>query len=128
MHDPIPVEDELLAKQVIGAAIEVHRILGPGFLESIYVRALEYELSQAGLLVEREKPILVTFKGIQIPGQRLDLIVGGRLIVEAKTVDQFAPIHLAKVLSYLRTTDLRLGLLINFNVPLLKDGIKRVVR
>ena len=128
MHEPIPAEDEEIAHQIIGAAIEVHRLLGPGFLESVYEKALLYELQLRGLKVERQKDILVPYKDIQIEGQRLDLLVGGRVIVELKAVEAIAPIHQAQLLSYLKATKLRLGLLINFNVPVLKDGIKRLVR
>jgi GxxExxY protein len=127
-YKPIPQQDEEIAKAVIGAAIEVHRELGPGFLESIYRKALAYELSLRGLAVEQEKEIVVPYKDIQIPGQRLDLLVGGRLIVELKCVEEFAPIHQAQLLSYLKATGLRLGLLINFKTQLLKDGIQRIVR
>jgi GxxExxY protein len=127
-YEPIPQQDEEIAKAVIGAAIEVHRELGPGFLESIYRKALAYELSLRGLAVEQEKEIAVPYKDIQIPGQRLDLLVGGRLIVELKCVDEFAPIHEAQLLSYLKATRLRLGLLLNFKTQVLKDGIKRMVR
>jgi GxxExxY protein len=124
----IPEEDEGLAKGIIGAAIEAHRELGPGFLECIYQRALVYELTSRGLRIEQEKPIFVRYKDIQIPGQRIDLLVGGRVIVELKCVDEFAPIHQAQVISYLKATGLRLGLLLNFKKALLKDGIKRIVR
>jgi GxxExxY protein len=127
-HEPIPARDEEIAHQVIGAAIEVHRLLGPGFLESVYEKALMYELHLRGLEVERQKDILVPYKDIQIEGQRLDLLVGGRVIVELKTVEAIAPIHQAQLLSYLKATGLRLGLLINFNVQVLKEGIKRLVR
>jgi GxxExxY protein len=127
-HDPIPARDEELAHQIIGAAIEVHRLLGPGFLESIYERALCHELTLRGLPFQSQIPLSVRYKDIEIPGQRLDLLVGERVITDLKTVDSFAPIHHAQVLSYLKTTGLRLGLLINFNVLVLKDGIKRVVR
>jgi GxxExxY protein len=125
--EPIENSDEQIAHRVIGAAIEVHRILGPGFLESIYERAMDHELKTSGLLVERQKEILVPYKDIEIPGQRLDLLVGGRLIVELKAVESIAPIHEAQLISYLKATRLRLGLLINFRVPVLKDGIRRIV-
>jgi GxxExxY protein len=125
---PVPSADEAIAKQVIGAAIEVHRELGPGFLESIYCHALAHELSLGGLEVEQEKEIAVAYKGIQISGQRLDLLVGGRIILELKCVEEFARIHEAQLISYLKATGLRLGLLINFKTELLKDGIKRIVR
>ena len=124
---PIDVQDEALAHRLIGAAIEVHKHLGPGFLESIYGRAMDHELRSSGLSVEREKGILVSYKDIQISGQRLDLLVEGRIIVEIKAVAAIAPIHEAQMISYLKATGLRLGLLINFHVPLLKDGICRIV-
>jgi GxxExxY protein len=127
-YQPIPVEDEQIAYQVIGAAIEEHRILGPGFLESIYEKALMHELRSRGQVVEKQKDIFVPYKEIHIEGQRLDLLVGGRVIVELKAVESLAPIHHAQLLSYLKATNLRLGLLINFNVPVLKDGLKRLVR
>ena len=126
--EPIPELDEALTKQIIGAAIEVHRELGPGFLESIYQKAMVYELSSLGLEVEEEKEILVPYKDFRIPGQRLDLCVGGRIIIELKCVEDFAPIHQAQLISYLKATGLRLGLLINFKTPMVKDGIKRIVR
>lgn len=126
-HEPIPAEDERIAHAVIGAAIEVHRLLGPGFLEKIYERALVHELGLRGLAVRSQQEILVPFKDILIPGQQLDLLAGERVIVEVKTVSELAPIHEAQVPSYLKATGLRLGLLINFNVRVLKDGIKRLV-
>jgi GxxExxY protein len=126
--DAIPEKDEELALTIIGAAIEVHRLLGPGFLESIYERALCHELTLRGVAVERQKELIVRYKDLVIPGQRLDLLVGGRVITDLKTVETLAPIHQAQILSYLKTTGLRLGLLINFKVQVLKDGIKRVVR
>ena len=126
-YEPIPAQDEEIAKAAIGAAIEVHRALGPGFLESIYRKALAYELSLRGLAVEQEKEIVVPYKDIQISGQRLDLLVGGRVLVELKCVEEFAPIHQAQLISYLKATGLRLGLLINFKVSILKNGIKRIV-
>ena len=126
--DAIPPLDEQLAKTIIGAAIEVHRELGPGFLEGIYRRALAYELSLQGVAIEQEKEIVVPYKDIRIPGQRLDLLVSGRIVVELKCVEEFAPIHQAQIISYLKATGLRLGLLLNFKTQLLKDGVKRVVR
>jgi GxxExxY protein len=127
VHEPIPERDEELANAVIGAAIEVHRILGPGFMEAIYRKALAHELGLRGVLWEEEKWIAVPYKDTMIPGQRLDLLVGERVVIELKCVEEFAPIHLAKVMSYLKATRLRLGLLINFKVTMLRDGIKRVV-
>jgi GxxExxY protein len=127
-YQPIPPEDEELAHRIIGAAIEVHRVLGSGFLEKIYERALYYELKKQGIPCEPQKEIMVPYKEIEIPGQQLDLLVGGRIIVELKAVSELHPLHQAQLLSYLKATSLRLGLLINFNVPVLKDGIKRLVR
>ena len=107
--------------------IEVHRHLGPGYLESVYEEALAIELDLRGLPFERQKPIGVGYKGHIVGQGRLDLLVGDCLIVELKAVDTFAPIHRAQVISYIKTTGLHLGLLINFNVQLLRDGVQRVV-
>lgn len=126
--DEIPAEVEWLGRRVIGAAIAVHRVLGPGFKEAIYLEALCLELDQRGLKFEREKPILVTYKGHQIPGQRLDLVVGGVLIVECKVAESICNVHTRQVTSYLKTTDIRLGFIFNFNVTvLMPDGFKRIV-
>lgn len=126
--EPVPEEDERIAHEAIGAAIEVHRLLGPGFLEKVYERALLHELGLRGIRVQYQREITVPYKDIQIPGQQLDLLVGDRVILELKAVDQLHAIHEAQLLSYLKATHLRLGLLLNFNVPLMKDGIKRLVR
>ena len=126
--DSIPEEDERLAHSIIGAAIEVHRLLGPGLLESVYRKALKHELALRGVLSQEEVPIRIQFKDIWIDGQRVDLLVEQRLIVELKCIEKFAPIHEAILISYLKTTKLRLGLLFNFHSMTLKDGgIKRVV-
>ena len=124
---PVPQETELAAQQAIGAAIEVHRSLGPGFLEKIYQEALCIELLARGLKFEREHPIAVHYRGVPIPGQRIDLIVDGCVVVELKATSRLDRAHDAQVLSYLRTTGIRLGLLLNFNVQMLKDGIRRFV-
>ena len=118
---------EALAHSVIGAAIEVHTVLGPGFLENMYEEALASELSLRKIPFERQKKIGLYYKGCSIGEHRVDLLVDGQLIVELKVVDSFFPIHTAQVLSYLKATDLKLGLLINFNVTSLKIGIKRVI-
>lgn len=125
--DPIPEADERIAHEIVGAAIEVHRHTGPGFLEKIYERAMTHELESRELLVQKQQEILVPYKGILIPGQQLDLLVGGRVILELKAVEQFHPIHSAQLLSYLKATGLHLGLLLNFNVKLMNEGIKRLV-
>ncbi len=123
----LPDDVEAVATEVIGAAIEVHRALGPGFLERIYLEALCLELSARRIAFERERPIAVTYRGVDIAGQRLDLLVEGVLIIELKAVARPDPIHESKVTSYLRATGLRLGLLINFNEKLLKAGVRRIV-
>jgi GxxExxY protein len=120
-------ETDRLAQEVIGAAIEVHRTLGPGFLESVYEQAMGIELGLRGISSGRQVPVAVDYKGRSIGESRLDLLVDGRLVVELKAVDQLAPIHTAQVMSYLKATRHQLGLLINFNVVRLKDGVKRVV-
>jgi GxxExxY protein len=114
---------------VIGAAIDVHRALGPGLLESGYQRCLAYELSLRGVAFVRERPIPILYKGEQVPcGYRADLIVADCVIVEVKAVDKLAPIHHAQMMTYLRLTGLSTGLLINFNVATLTTGIRRVFR
>jgi GxxExxY protein len=124
--EPEKKVDEL-ARAVIGAAIEVHRHLGPGFLESVYEEALCVEMADRRIPFERQKEISVLYKGREIGKQRIDLLVGKSLIVELKTVEALAEIHKAQVISYLKATGLSLGLLINFNVSILKSGIHRVV-
>ena len=109
-------------------AFRVHRHLGPGFKERIYHEALCLELNSSGLSFEREKPIDVIYRDWRIPGQRVDLLVEGRVLVEVKAVPKLRPIHRSQVLSYLKTMDLRIGLVINFSSRLLKDGFKRVIR
>jgi len=125
--EPSPELDRL-AHQVIGAAIEVHRVLGPGFLESVYEEALCVELELHGIPFARQVPAVLNYKGRKVADSRLDLMVAGSLIVELKAVDAIAPIHSAQLISYLKATGQTLGLLINFNVAVLKDGIKRVVQ
>ena len=112
----------------MNCAFAVHRSLGPGFVEKIYVRALHLEMAAQKLRFEAEKNILVRYKQWQIPGQTVDLIVESSVLIEAKVVPKLRPIHRLQVLSYLKTLDLRVGLLINFNAPALKDGFKRVIR
>ena len=124
----MPKRENELSKEIIGAAIEVHSHLGPGLLESAYETCLVYELSQRNIPFERQKPIPVVYKDVRLDaGFRADLIVDGLVIVELKSVEKLAPVHEAQVLTYLRLTECKLGLLLNFNVSLLKDGIKRLV-
>jgi GxxExxY protein len=120
-------EIDELAHSVIGAAIEVHRHLGPGYLESVYEEALSVEFRICGIPFERQKEFQVIYKRHAIGKGRMDFLVGELLVVELKAVESFAPIHSAKTISYLQATDLQLALLINFNVTLLKQGVKRVV-
>jgi len=126
-YEPIPPETERLGKALLDAAFEVHTVLGAGFLERIYEDALCYELRLRRVPFERQKPIAVPYKDFQIEGQRLDLLIGGQVIAEIKAVDELHPIHQAQLMSYLKATGLRLGYLINFNVPHLKQGIRRIV-
>jgi GxxExxY protein len=115
------------AHDAIGAAIEVHRVLGPGFLESVYEEALAIEFSVRGIAYQRQVPLAIDYRGQPIAQQKLDFLVGGQLIVELKAVETLAPIHVAQVISYLRAAHRGLGLLINFNVPVLRAGLRRVV-
>ncbi len=115
-----------LTEQIIGAAIEVHRILGPGLLESIYEEALCYELSLKGIPFERQKEVDVVYKDKVIKGQRLDLVVNNKVVVEIKSVRKLEDIFTAQALSYLKSTGLRRALLINFGESKLIDGVKRI--
>jgi len=122
------MKDSNLTGNVIGAAIEVHRILGPGLLESAYQECLVHELGLRGISLECEVPICVDYKGLFLGhAYRADLLIEDRLIVELKTVEQINPIHKAQLLTYLRLLKKPLGLLINFNTAALKDGVCRVV-
>jgi GxxExxY protein len=113
---------------IIGAAIQVHRALGPGLLESAYEACMVFELAQRGLKVEQQKPLPVTYRGVDLDcGYRIDILVEEAVIVEVKAVDRLMPIHQAQLLSYLRLSGHRIGLLVNLNVRVLKDGIRRVV-
>lgn len=120
--------DTEVTERIIGAAIEVHRHLGPGMLESVYEAALAYELAQLGLKVERQKALPLRYKGMEFDeGFRLDLLVADSVVVELKCVEALLPVHDAQLISYLKLSGLRLGLLINFKVPVLKQGIRRLV-
>ncbi|MBK9747052.1 MAG: GxxExxY protein [Chloroflexi bacterium] len=120
-------ENELTHK-IIGAAIEVHRELGPGLLESAYEECLAHEFTLRGLAYERQKPLPVIYKGIQVEcGFRLDFLVENLVIVELKAVEDLSPVHQAQVMTYLKLTNCRLGLLINFNAYKLLQGLKRIV-
>jgi GxxExxY protein len=124
---PLSPQAERAMHRTIGCAIAVHRALGPGYLESIYKAAMCIEFDSRGLSYARERSEEVSYRGIAIPGQRIDLIVDGLIVVELKAVESLAEIHSAQLISYLRTTGLRGGLLVNFRVRVLKDGLKRIV-
>lgn len=121
------IENEL-SNKIIGCAIEVHKHLGPGLLESAYQECLYYDLMQAGLRVQKEKPMPIVYKEVKLDhGYRIDLLVEEKVVIEIKTVDAFIDVHTAEVLTYLRLGGYKLGLLINFQTTLLKKGIKRVI-
>ena len=122
------IENDALTEKIIGAAIEVHRVLGPGLLESAYEECLCHELHLRGIAFVRQQPLPVVYKGVRLDcGYRLDVVVEGRVIVELKTVDRILPIHEAQILTYLRLAGIHTGLILNFNVPALHLGIKRMV-
>jgi GxxExxY protein len=117
-----------IAAVIVDAALHIHKTLGPGLLESVYQATLDYELQKRSLQVVQQVGLPVHYEGVKLDlGYRVDMIVGDKVIIEIKSVEAFAPVHKRQLLTYLRLTDLRLGLLINFNVELIKDGIYRVV-
>jgi len=118
---------ERWASAVLGAAIEVHRALGPGFREDVYEESLCHELSLRGIPFERQRTFAVEYKGAKVGEGRIDLLVANCIIVELKAADSLAPVHMAQTLAYLKALGLRLALLINFKVAVLKEGIRRVV-
>lgn len=124
---PLPDETERIVTEVIDAAVDVHFELGPGLLESIYSDAMAIELSRRAIPYERERTLMLFFKTHPLRTQRLDFVVAGQILLELKAVERLAPVHQAQVLSYLKASRLRLGLLINFNSANLKGHIKRFV-
>ncbi|MCH8533718.1 MAG: GxxExxY protein [Flavobacteriaceae bacterium] len=117
-----------ISSKVIGAAIEVHKQLGPGLLESAYEYCLAHELESLGFTVERQVALPIIYKGIKLDaGYRIDLLINQKLIIEIKSIEALAPIHTAQLLTYLKLKDLKLGLLINFNSVVVKGGIKRII-
>ncbi|MDY0082948.1 MAG: GxxExxY protein [Ignavibacteriaceae bacterium] len=117
-----------LSNKVIGVAIELHRVLGPGLLESAYENAFAYELKGIGLDVKQQVPMPFIYKEIKLDvGYRIDMLIENKILIEVKSIEALAPVHFAQVLTYLKLSDLKLGLLINFNTKLLKNGIHRVV-
>lgn len=121
-------ELDAITKQIVSASIDVHRALGPGLLESVYESCLEFDLIEQGLDVQRQVALPVSYKQVKLEaGYRVDLLVEKQVIVEIKSVEQIAPIHKAQLLTYLKVSNLRVGLLINFNVDVLRKGVSRVV-
>ena len=127
-YQDIPPELNNLSNEIIGLAIKVHKALGPGLLESSYKECLFYEIVNAGLFAEKEKKLPLVYGDVKLDvGYRIDILVENKLVVEIKALEALADIHTAQVLTYLKLSGNRLGLLINFNVTLLKNGIKRLV-
>lgn len=117
-----------ITETIIGVAINIHRTLGPGLLESAYEACMVYDLTQAGLKVKQQKPLPVVYRGVKLEcGYRMDLMIENEVVVEIKSVEKLLPIHKAQLMSYLKLSDCKVGLLINFNIEVLKDGIQRVV-
>lgn len=126
---PLPPELEDLAETLVDSAFKAHQALGPGLLESVYEACLCIELAKRGVHYEAQAPLPLTYEGVKIEsGFRIDLLVEQRIILELKAVEKLLPIHQAQLLTYLKLADKRLGLLINFNVRMFKEGIKRVIR
>jgi GxxExxY protein len=124
--EPISEEVERIARETVDAAFRVHTALGPGLLESVYEACLQHELSKRGFALQQQVAMPITYDGLRLDGGlRLDLIVGGELILEVKAVEKLLPVHEAQLLTYLRLAQKRLGLLINFNVVRIKEGIRR---
>jgi GxxExxY protein len=120
------MEINQITEKIIGCAINVHRCLGPGLLESAYEECMVFELKNAGFKTERQKPVPVIYKDIKLEcGYRIDILVENTVIIELKTADAFNPVHEAQIMTYLKFADKNIGLLINFNVTLLKNGVKR---
>jgi len=119
-------EDEI-SNKIIGLAIEVHKALGPGLLESAYQECLYYKIIQSGLMAEKEKPMPLVFEEVKLDcGYRIDILVDGKVVIETKSVEALNDVHMAQTLTYLKLGNYKLGLLINFNVLALKNGLKRI--
>lgn len=120
--------ENVISQKVIGLAMNIHSVLGPGLLESAYRECLFYEIRESGMSVVKELPMPIIYKEVQLDhGYRIDLLVENKVVIELKTVDSLLDVHFAQVLTYLKLGHYKLGLLINFNVPLLKNGVRRVV-
>jgi GxxExxY protein len=127
VQSPLSNELELLVTKTIGCCVAVHKELGPGLLEAVYARAVRIELGLSGVEFESERIVPITYRGVYLCNPRLDLIVREQIVLELKSVDRLGPVHRAQVVSYLRTTGLRIGLLVNFNVPVIQEGLRRVI-
>ena len=127
IKSPFPESTERLASEVVDAAIEVHKRLGAGFLEAMYVDALTIEFEFRGLSFERERGVMLRYRDKPLRTHRLDLVVGGEILVEVKSVERLAPVHHAQVISYLKASDLHLAFLMNFNSAVLKSQLRRIV-
>ena len=124
-----PQANDLLTEKIIGFAIEVHRHLGPGLLESAYEECLSYELNQAGFALARQIPLPVVYKSVRLDcGYRLDIVVENSVVIELKAVERLMPIHEAQLITYLKLSGIPTGLLLNFNTPVLREGIRRLTR
>ena len=122
------MDENEISHKIIGAAIEVHKTLGPGLLESVYADALSFELRQIGLTVQHQQELRVIYKGQELPGSfRIDLVVDGSVIIELKAVEKLLPVHEAQLLTYLKLANKKLGLLINFNSTQIRNSVRRVV-
>jgi GxxExxY protein len=122
------MNEDTIASEIVDAALKIHRHLGPGLLESVYETILAYELTKKGLGVERQKAVPIFYEGIEFPDPfRIDLLIEGKVLVELKSVEKLLPVHYRQAVTYLRLAHLPAGLLINFNVPLLKQGLHRLV-
>ena len=127
LSSSLPADLDDLVRQTIGCCIAVHRELGPGLLETVYPRAIAIELKSRNIPYSREKAIPIKYRDTLICHHRIDLLIDGRLVLEVKSVERLGRIHVAQVINYLRVTGARVGLLVNFNVPILKEGIRRIV-
>ncbi len=128
-YEPISAEEELIGKAIVNAAYKVHKELGPGLLEKVYETCMTHVLKQAGFIVRRQVDVPITFEGLVLENAlRLDSLVNDLVICELKAVETVNPVWTAQIISHLKLSNKRLGYLINFNVPLIKDGIKRIVR
>ena len=127
MYNKLSEREEYLASEIVDIAIKIHKALGPGLLESIYEKCFVYELVARGVNYKRQKEVPIIYESLKVDGLRLDLLVGDLVIIELKAQENYHPVWEAQLLSYLKLTNKRLGILINFHVPLMKNGIKRLI-